>query len=64
MSFGKGLDDAGISDSQSLDKNYWIQRVGEVSIYVCTYIYIYNTVDWEMFAKDIFHEKQFYEING
>lgn len=29
--FGKGLEDAGISDPHALDKNYWIQRVGEVS---------------------------------
>lgn len=28
--FGKGLEDAGISDPHALDKNYWIQRVGEV----------------------------------
>lgn len=30
--FGKGLEDAGISDPHALDKNYWIQRVGELSI--------------------------------
>lgn len=25
------MEDTGVSDPQSLDKNYWIQRVGEVS---------------------------------
>ncbi|XP_062613772.1 golgin subfamily A member 5-like isoform X2 [Saccostrea cucullata] len=30
--YGKGLEDAGISDPHALDKNYWIQRVGELSI--------------------------------
>ena len=33
--YSKGLEDAGISDPQALDKNYWIQRVGEVIILIC-----------------------------
>lgn len=32
--YSKGLEDAGISDPQALDKNYWIQRVGEVIILI------------------------------
>lgn len=35
--YSKGLEDAGISDPQALDKNYWIQRVGEVN-----YIYLFE----------------------
>ena len=31
----KELEKAGVKDAQVLDKSYWIQRVGEVSLQYC-----------------------------